>query len=68
RNMGEVRNKLALQNIFTATYWPNALPRVKKTSIEYTLINNTLFLPIDQRLTAYNVEKIAESVLDLINN
>lgn len=67
-NVNELRSSLASQNIFTATYWPDALPRIEKTSIEATLINNTLFLPIDQRIESCDVENVAKTVLKLIGN
>jgi hypothetical protein len=62
---GKIRNELALRNVFTATYWPDALPRIKADSLEATLINETLFLPIDQRLEPAQVEEVGRLVLEL---
>ena len=61
----KIRDELASRNIFTATYWPDALPRAKVDSIEATLINETLFLPIDQRLKSSQVEEVGKLVLKL---
>ena len=60
-----IRKELALRNVFTATYWLDALPRIKAGTIEATLINETLFLPIDQRLSSTQVEKLGKLVLAL---
>lgn len=62
--------KLALSqaNIFTPTYWLDAVIRIKANSIEYKLIKNTLFLPIDQRLDAADIKLICKQVTRLITN
>ena len=61
-----IRSELAAGNIFTATYWPDARLRAKANSIEDTLINSTIFLPIDQRITPVQVEAMGRRVLHLI--
>ena len=61
-----IRSELAARDIFTATYWKAALPRAQAGSIEEVLINETLFLPIDQRMSRAEVEKVGKQVLQLI--
>ena len=61
----KLRDELSARNIFTATYWLNALPRIKDGTIESLLINKTLFLPIDQRLEQSQVEDVGKLVLEL---
>lgn len=63
--VSKIKNELAAHNIFTATYWPDALPRIKADTIEATLVYNTLFLPIDQRLEYSQVEAVGKLVLKL---
>ena len=61
----KIKSELAARNIFIATYWPDALPRIKPDSIEARLINETLFLPVDQRLECAQVEEVGKLVLKL---
>lgn len=63
--INKIKNELAMLNVFTATYWPDALPRIKANTIEAALINETLFLPIDQRLEPAQVEAVGKLVLKL---
>lgn len=66
RDMSEIKKELIALNVFTATYWPDVIPRVKLNTIESSLVFETLFLPIDQRLEAWQVEEIAMLVLKLV--
>ena len=65
RGINKTKNELSALNVFTATYWPDALPRIKANTIEATLVNETLFLPIDQRLECAQVEAVGRLVLKL---
>jgi len=65
--VNKIKNELATHNIFTATYWPDALQRVKAESMEAALIKETLFLPIDQRMEHAQVEAVGKLVLRLID-
>lgn len=65
-DVSALRASLAAQDIFTATYWPDALPRIRPGSIEATLIHDTLFLPIDQRMDEAQTEMTARRVLELL--
>jgi hypothetical protein len=65
RNLGAIRSALADQDIFIPVYWPDALSRAKAGSVEEILINETLFLPIDQRMSRIQVEEVCKRVLQL---
>jgi hypothetical protein len=65
REINKVKKDLAEHNVFTATYWPDAAPRIKVGTIEEALLNETLFLPIDQRLDRAQVEEAGRLVLKL---
>ena len=65
REISKVKQVLAEHNVFTATYWPDAAPRIKVATIEESLLNETLFLPIDQRLDHAEVEAVGKLVLKL---
>jgi hypothetical protein len=62
-----IKNDLSNLDIFTATYWLDAVPRIKPNSIEDMLINRTVFLPIDQRLNLSDINFICDTVLNLIS-
>lgn len=64
--ISKVKTELAALNVFTATYWPDVLPRVKENTIEAALVHETLFLPIDQRMEIAQVETVGKLVLKLI--
>ncbi|WP_051862320.1 aspartate aminotransferase family protein [Ferrovum myxofaciens] len=65
-DVAAVKAQLTAQNIFTATYWPDALPRLKPGSIEATLAQDTLFLPIDQRLDLTRVDSLGQQILAIL--
>lgn len=64
-NIIKTRKDLAKHNVFTATYWPDALPRIRDNSIEASLVHQTLFLPIDQRMEKHQVKEVARLALKL---
>jgi hypothetical protein len=65
REINKTKSVLAEHNVFTATYWPDASPRIKVSTIEESLVKETLFLPIDQRLEHAQVEAVGKLVLKL---
>ncbi len=67
RDVSALKASLAAEDIFTATYWPDALPRIHPGSIEATLVHDTLFLPVDQRLDLAQTESTARRVLQLLS-
>jgi hypothetical protein len=54
----KLRSKLFENKIYTASYWPNVLKNVCKTSYEFFIANNFIFLPIDQRYSKEDMELI----------
>lgn len=66
REVNTIKQELARRNVFTATYWADALPRIEAETIEAALINETLFLPIDQRLEQDEVKAVGRLVLELL--
>lgn len=65
REASAIKAKLTAYNVFTATYWPDVLPRAKPGTMEARLLDHTLFLPIDQRMDTGQVEDVGRLVLDL---
>ena len=65
RQVDPIRSELTARDVFTATYWKDALPRARAGSIEATLINETLFLPIDQRMSRAQTEALGKLILQL---
>lgn len=60
----DLRNKLWSKNIFTAQYWPEVLKIVDTSSCEFRFVNNIINIPIDQRWSKDDLEKI----LNIISN
>lgn len=57
-NDSSIRNKLIENNIYIATYWPEVLDSVSRQSVEASLVNNLLPLPVDQRYSTTDMQKI----------
>lgn len=64
KNGKELRNKLIRSNIYCAMYWPNVFDETPADSIENTLTNNIVSIPIDQR---YNIEDM-KLIVNLIKS
>ena len=47
----KLRKKLSENKIYTATYWSNSLGWYKNDSLEAKLVDEIIYLPIDQRYT-----------------
>ena len=62
KNGDELRTRLIKKEIFCARYWPNVLCDVLKSTIEYNLTKNLIAIPIDQRYTIKNMERIIETI------
>ena len=58
-----LRLKLIQHKIYTATYWSNVKELCKKDTLEYKMTLNVVYLPIDQRYTANNMDKILNIVI-----
>lgn len=67
-DMAPIRKRLAQDHdIFTAVYWPEVIGRAKKDSTEELMTKNTLFLPIDQRMTKEHTAHVIYTVRQLLN-
>jgi hypothetical protein len=59
----DLRRLLLDKRIYTATYWPEVLPKVSPDSAEHNLVTRLVPLPIDQRLNDEDMGFIAKTVL-----
>lgn len=62
-----LREEFISNKIFVPTYWPNTFDWCEKGDIEYNLAKNILPLPIDQRYSEQDLNKIVE-VFNEYNN
>jgi len=53
-------------NIFSPVYWPDVAQRAKPGSFEEVMLNETLYLPIDQRMSLDEVSFVSNTVLKLL--
>jgi dTDP-4-amino-4,6-dideoxygalactose transaminase len=61
RNGSELRSYLIKNKVFTPTLWADQLHLVT-ADLEHDLIENIVHLPIDQRYTADDMERIADLI------
>ena len=54
----ELRDKLIANKVFVATYWPGICDDAKTPSLERNLVNKVIPIPIDQRYTIDDMERI----------
>jgi hypothetical protein len=57
-----LRQRLIVNRIYVATYWPNV---EKENYFEYELRTNLLPLPIDQRCNSKQIDRIINGIKDL---
>ncbi|WP_169728592.1 hypothetical protein [Comamonas composti] len=57
-----LRQKLMEERVFLPTYWSDVLCRVGQTSVEAGLSKNLLPIPLDQRYTSEDMERIAHVI------
>ena len=60
----EIRKRLFNKRIYVAQYWKDILSYIPASCIERDLVNYLLPLPIDQRLSAKEIDLIVEQVLN----
>jgi hypothetical protein len=58
----KLREKLIKHKVYTARYWPNVLKWVSEDSVEWKFVTNLLHLPIDQRYSEEELNKIISIV------
>lgn len=52
------RADLIHDRVFLPSYWPEVLGRAEEGSFEYSLVNDCLFLPCDQRMNEYDMDRM----------
>lgn len=57
-----LKQRLILEKIFVATYWPNVLEWCKQEVWEYRLAESTVFIPIDQRYDIEDMKRIIDTI------
>lgn len=57
-----LRQKLVEHKIYTPIFWQGILKFLKKEDWEYQLVNKLVILPIDQRVTTNDLEKIVNII------
>ncbi len=68
RDGARVRKELAQRKIYIPTLWPAVFENCNEAELEYDLAKNILPLPVDQRYTAEDMERVAEEVLKCIRS
>jgi hypothetical protein len=58
-----LKNILLNNKIYTATYWPNIKEWCAEKSIEMQLLNEVVYLPIDQRYGHIEMKKIINLIV-----
>ena len=58
-----LRKKLMEKRIYTATYWPNVSEWTNKNMLEYNLMEEVVYLPIDQRYNQSDLQKVVNFIL-----
>ena len=58
-----LRDNLFNNKIYTSFYWSSVLSRVKKKSVEYNLTKNLILLPIDQRYSKTDLDRIINIII-----
>lgn len=53
-----LRKKLIENKVYVASYWPNIFDEMHSSSVEYNLSNNILALPIDQRYSENEMDRV----------
>lgn len=57
-----LKSRLLQHQIYTATYWPNVFEWCKEGDLEYKMAKEIVYLPIDQRYTEKDLERILEII------
>src|SRR5690606_9596823 len=57
-----LKKSLLAQKIYTPTYWANVKAWVEEKSLEYKMVDEVVYLPIDQRYTVVDMDIILKSV------
>lgn len=58
----DLKKTLLAQKIYTPTYWENVKTWVEEKSLEYKMVHEVVYLPIDQRYTLADMDIILKSI------
>lgn len=61
-NDKDLKKRLISEKVFVATYWPNVFEWCGEGDLEYSLAQNTCYLPIDQRYNDNGMHRIIETI------
>ena len=61
-NGAAARKKLQAEKIYIPTLWPNVLQELPENAIEYQLAANILPLPVDQRYTQVEMQRMVDGI------
>ena len=61
-NAQEIRKRLLQNKIYIAIYWPNVLNWTAPDTLESDFTRNIVCLPVDQRITQFNLMSIIETI------
>lgn len=64
-DVAALKKSLVAQKIYTPTLWRELITSEYEGTLEYQISKNTVFLPIDQRYDAQDMEYLAQTVLTL---
>lgn len=67
RDGAEIRKKLQEEKIYIPTLWPNVMDSLKQGEIEYSLAENILPLPCDQRYGTIDMDYLVKKILGEVN-
>lgn len=60
----DIRKKLVEKGVYIPVLWPNVLMECKEDELEYDLAGNILPLPIDQRYSTEDMQRIVDIILE----
>lgn len=61
-NDASIKQRLIENKVFVPTYWPNVLEWCDSNDLEYSLAQNMVFLPIDQRYGSNEMQRIVNLI------
>ena len=63
----EIKKRLASEKIYVPTLWPDVFEICEESLLEFDMAQNILPLPVDQRYSENEMNKIKEEILKCIN-
>lgn len=62
----EIRRRLAAKKIYIPVLWPNVTKQCAEDSLDFSLANNIMPLPVDQRYSLEDMKYLADMVEELL--